>query len=571
MSMGKKKAYSFKNRATLLICGAVVLFTLILTALFVTTLESAMRQSAEVSVEQAVSQVGKTVENYVNDLIYTARTFTDVYRLSDEAEFSKIPLMMDLTPEVSVVACYDKAGNIESICAQSGKTIKEHPLKNLSYKGFNAYRRDEFTISEPHVESLLEGAYPWVVSIARNIKDKNGNEKTVVLDVRFSNISGYIDGVGVGQHGYCFIMDDAGKIVYHPQQQLLHAGLKKENLNTFAAATKGTYADKQTIYNVTPLSNCAWRVVGVSYTEELVTARIKNTATILIFWLIIVGLTAVICSILLSKSISKPVNKLILAMRAFEKDAENFSYVPKGGSREVLSLSESFGHMVGRIQALMEKVRNEEITLRKTELKALQAQINPHFLYNTLDAISWMCESDRSQDAAQMVNALAKLFRISISKGHELIPIEKEIEHAKSYLMIEKFRYKDQFTYRFDVQESCLTYLCNKITLQPIIENAIYHGLNRMVDEGEILISIFEDGNDIIFKVADNGVGMSEEQVKHILKKEPGSKSGIGIKNVNDRIKIYFGEQYGLKVESEPDEGTTVTIRMPKIKEESDV
>lgn len=170
-----------------------------------------------------------------------------------------------------------------------------------------------------------------------------------------------------------------------------------------------------------------------------------------------------------------------------------------------------------------------------------------------------------------MVNALAKLFRISISKGHELIPIEKEIEHAKSYLMIEKFRYKDQFTYRFDVQESCLTYLCNKITLQPIIENAIYHGLNRMVDEGEILISIFEDGNDIIFKVADNGVGMSEEQVKHILKKEPGSKSGIGIKNVNDRIKIYFGEQYGLKVESEPDEGTTVTIRMPKIKEESDV
>ena len=139
--------------------------------------------------------------------------------------------------------------------------------------------------------------------------------------------------------------------------------------------------------------------------------------------------------------------------------------------------------MVVQIQQLMEKVREEEITLRKAELRALQAQINPHFLYNTLDAIGWLCEEERTQDAVEMVNALAKLFRISISKGHEMITVEKELEHARSYLKIEKFRYK-QFTYSFDVDEDCLKYYCNKITLQPIIENAIYHGLYRMVDEG---------------------------------------------------------------------------------------
>ena len=153
------------------------------------------------------------------------------------------------------------------------------------------------------------------------------------------------------------------------------------------------------------------------------------------------------------------------------------------------------------------------------------------------------------------MTSLAKLFRISISKGHELITIEKEIQHAQSYLRIETFRYKNQFTYTFDVDENCLGYLCNKITLQPIIENAIYHGLNRMVDEGEITIRIREDGDDIILSVEDNGIGMTEEQCQEILRKEPGDRTGIGIKNVNDRIKIYFGEEYGLTITSELDEG----------------
>ena len=193
--------------------------------------------------------------------------------------------------------------------------------------------------------------------------------------------------------------------------------------------------------------------------------------------------------------------------------------------------------MVVKIQKLMEQVRQEEITLRKTELKALQAQINPHFLYNTLDAIAWMCEDGKNED-------------------------------AKSYLKIENYRYKNKFTYSFEVEESCLSYLCNKITLQPIIENAIYHGVKQMIDEGEIWIRIFEDGEDIIFQVEDNGIGMTEDQCREILRKEPGDRTGIGIKNVNDRIKIYFGSNYGLNITSELDEGTCVTIRMPKVREE---
>ena len=217
------------------------------------------------------------------------------------------------------------------------------------------------------------------------------------------------------------------------------------------------------------------------------------------------------------------------------------------------------------IQSLMEKVHNEEIVLRKTELKALQAQINPHFLYNTLDSIQWMCEQDNSKEAVEMVGALAKLFRISISHGNEFITIRDELRHAESYLIIQSYRYKNQFTYSFDVDESLLEYMCNKITIQPFIENAIYHGLDRMVDEGEIRICVHGDGKDIVITVSDNGLGMTKEQCETILKKDRSDSKGIGVKNVNDRLKIYFGDKYGISIDSELDVGTTVTIRIPKI------
>ena len=169
-----------------------------------------------------------------------------------------------------------------------------------------------------------------------------------------------------------------------------------------------------------------------------------------------------------------------------------------------------------------------------------------------------------------MVNALARLFRISISRGHELIPIRSELMHAESYLEIQATRYKNQFTWSIDADERCLDYLCHKITLQPIIENAIYHGINGLVDDGEILVSVREDGDDILFTVRDNGSGMTDEQIAAIMQKEQSDRAGIGIKNVNDRLTIYFGPAYGIQIESKPDQGTSVFIRMPKVKEEAD-
>ena len=172
-----------------------------------------------------------------------------------------------------------------------------------------------------------------------------------------------------------------------------------------------------------------------------------------------------------------------------------------------------------------------------------------------------------------MVRALARLFRISISKGRELITIKEELQHAENYLIIQSYRYRNQFSYRIDADPALDGCLCNKITVQPLIENAIYHGLDRMVDEGKILITVKQavnNENDILITVSDNGVGMTKEQCEKILKKERSDSGGIGVKNVNDRLKIYFGERYGLTIESELDVGTKVTARIPKLYKEAE-
>lgn len=554
----KRAGLSLSAIFTCLVSGIVLLTSIITIIIFIGVYRDSMKRNAVTSSEQAVTQVENMVQSYVQDMESVMgsikRSVQDVG--ADREEF--IQSLVDIREDVVAVMIYDGEGEMVSSWS-NGKTLKKDYYKNLSYIEPSD---GEMHISKPHVETLYEGFYPWVVTISQTLKDANGEEYLVAVDIRFSNISDYVDGVGIGSHGYCYIEDMDANIIYHPQQQLIYSGLKEEEK---VVDEDGVSIEDDVIHTIHTLDKGDWRIVGVCYVDEMITAKVEEMVGLLILILVIVLFAAAFTGMLISHILAKPAKELTMAMKSFEQNAENFTYKQVRGTEELMILSDSFDHMVRRIQNLMEQVRQEEITLRKTELKALQAQINPHFLYNTLDAIAWLCEDGRNKDAEDMVTSLAKLFRISISKGHELITIEKEIQHAESYLRIEKFRYKNQFTYRFDVDEECLGYLCNKITLQPIIENAIYHGLNRMVDEGEIVISIRQDGDDIVLSVEDNGIGMTEEQCQEILRKEPGDRTGIGIKNVNDRIKIYFGEEYGLTITSELDEGTCVDIRMPKV------
>ncbi len=346
----------------------------------------------------------------------------------------------------------------------------------------------------PHVQNLYADYYPWVVTIARPAAlDRYGGEVFVSMDLQFSSIAAYMDAVGIGQHGYSFIIDSDGRLVYHPQQQLIYSGLKTEDTAPLAALGDGVHADQDLIRVIKSLPQGGWRIVGVSYLDELVRQPQQTALQMLLFAVPIALFILLGVALLIARLVSRPILRLVGEMRDFETAAPDFVYTPVSGTREICVLSDSFEHMVGRIQKLVDEVKSEEETLRKTELKALQAQINPHFLYNTLDSIQWMCELGRTQDAVKMVSALARLFRISTSRGEDLIPIRKELEHAECYLIIQKFRYQF-FSYRFDVDESLLDCLCSKITLQPILENAILHGFGEFVEDGEITVSVRPDG-----------------------------------------------------------------------------
>jgi two-component system sensor histidine kinase YesM len=236
---------------------------------------------------------------------------------------------------------------------------------------------------------------------------------------------------------------------------------------------------------------------------------------------------------------------------------------------EIGQLGRSFNLMVSRTKFLMEEMIHNQENKRKSELLLLQSQINPHFLYNTLDSIVWMAEQKQHEEVVLMTSALAKLFRASITKDQELVPIRVEIEHITNYLLIQKMRYHDELDYVIDIDEAILPYKTLKILLQPFIENAIYHGIRNMygIENGLVTIRGRQTDDHIVFEVEDNGHGMTPEQLGRILQlnEEDNRNQGIGINNVNERIKLYFGHEYGIQIRSEIEEGTCVTITIPKL------
>ena len=241
------------------------------------------------------------------------------------------------------------------------------------------------------------------------------------------------------------------------------------------------------------------------------------------------------------------------------------------GGLEARVLSDSMNTMIDKINELLEQVKTEQVRLRKAEFELLQSQINPHFLYNTLDSIIWMAEGRKYEEVVLMTASLARLLRQSISNEDEVVPLAREVEYAKGYLTIQKMRYKDKLEFEIDVEPSILNIPLIKLVLQPIIENAIYHGLKYKESKGLLQVKGFMKDGNAVLQVIDNGVGMDEETLSHIYDKHKVNyhSNGVGVYNVQKRLKLYYGENYGITYESEKGVGTTATITIPGIQEES--
>jgi two-component system sensor histidine kinase YesM len=275
----------------------------------------------------------------------------------------------------------------------------------------------------------------------------------------------------------------------------------------------------------------------------------------------------------ISRSIYIPIKKLHDVTTTITKN-DLQALVTSDNVDEITELGMSFNIMIGRIRELLDSKIKEQENLKKAELRALQAQINPHFLYNTLDTIIWMAEAKKTDQVIEIVSALSNFFRISLSKGRDWITVGEEIERTRSYLTIQKMRYRDIMDYEIEVDEDVLDNTILKLILQPLVENALYHGIKNKRQGGTIAVRAkHKDGNEVLLEVEDDGIGFTPEKLARIQavinddSSDIRLESGFGIDNVNKRIKLYYGKQYGLSVKSQHNTGTCVTLVIPAIKD----
>ena len=427
-------------------------------------------------------------------------------------------------------------------------------------------------LSSSHVQHVISGERPWVITLSRGIRDQSSGstkkEAVFFIDLNYSAISGLCDQNIVGNQGYAFILDAEGNIVYHPQQQQLYNELQTENIGLIMESESDTIlygkGSGEKLYTISRSEKTGWTVVDSVRVEELL--RKSNEAQS-IYILVAAGLVAVALffSKFIAKNITQPIQKLCESMEKVQEGDFSVSDVVVDSANEIGSLTTSFNVMTHRIQDLMEQNIREQEAKRKSELKALQSQINPHFLYNTLDSIIWMAEGKKNEEVVLMTASLARLLRQSISNEDEVVSIGQEIEYARGYLTIQKMRYKDKMEYQIDVDPSILNIPLIKLVLQPVIENAIYHGLKYKESKGFLLVRGFPKDGNAVLQVIDDGVGMDEETLEHIYEKHKVNyrSNGVGIYNVQKRLQLYYGNEYGITYESEVGKGTTATITIP--------
>ena len=561
---------SLSSLFVILVSVIVMITSVVSLLIFVNLYRNDMEQNAITTSEQAVVQVKNTVFNYTEDMSDIMQMICANIQKEEEEANNFFSNLLKIRSDVVAVTSYDMNGKILK-CWTNGQKLKENYIKNLSYVRDLPQEEGILNITKPHVESLFVDYYPWVVTISQNMQDANGNTIQVAVDISFYNIADYVDDVGIGQHGYCYIADDAGNIVYHPQQQLIYASLKEENQKNME---NGTYIKSNVIYTVNSLQNCDWHIVGVCYVDEMITNKVERVVSSLVVILAIVLAGTVFLGSVFSDLFSKPVTSLVRAMGEFEGNSAEFVYHPVTGTKEISALSDSFEHMAVRIQKLMEEVRQEEISLRKTELKALQAQINPHFLYNTLDTMSGIANAQNCPMVSGMCHSLSAIFRYSLNMTDELSTVQNEMAHVRNYLYVMDVRNGSTIAYDYQIDSDTLADQMPRICIQPVVENALTHGLRNVRRKDKKLLIRSEHVNEnLVITVQDNGAGMDAESMNRLLDqndmKRVESGISIGILNVNARLKRLFGEKYGLHIESTAGEGTTVTITVPAVSTEN--
>lgn len=533
------------------------------------------------STRKLMEQTSESLEDYLIAMrqISDAAYYNAIKEYDISSENQDIQKSLNLLYEANKenlrsIALYNYYGSL--IAAEPVAAQKEDP--DVTHQDWFVQAMDEMEnmhFSTPHIQNLFHDTtlrYYWVVSLSRMVELTNGGDSgqgVLLVDMDFSGISRLMKKINDANSGqYYYLCDSSGEIIYHPRQVQLGDGIGRENNRIAAAYKDGVYDEvfdgESRKVIVSTVSYTGWKLVGV-LPDAMFAYSMINLRYFLTMMLILMAMMLVVINRIVSVRISRPILKLNESVLEYEAGAKPEIYI--GGSQEIRHLGYSIQKSYERIEDLMKTIVWEQNERRKSELDALQSQINPHFLYNALDSITWMIEGERNDEAAYMVTQLARFFRLSLARGYTVIRVRDELQHAQTYMNIQKVRCKDSFTVKVEIDPAVEDYCAVKLILQPILENAINYGVSGM-DDGEITIIGRMDGEDVLLAVRDNGIGIPEEEAELLLtdnNRVHKHGSGVGLVNVNRRIQLLFGKTYGLSIESEPDEGTTVSIRLPAI------
>ncbi len=534
---------------------------------------------------QMIDQVNRNVEFYINDME------SIIYYLSKEPMVLQVlELKNSSSPEgphpMSEVkrilqtfkdAHHEIAGILiasesDIYVSNEMQKVARDPLSGeIWYKRAVASPNEVQLISKPIGRNISTGSNynaDDIVSVVKAIKDPNTGAYAgvVLIDMKLDTIKKAIEDIKLGKNGFLYVTDSWGNIVYAPVNPIVYR-VKDEwlnsSVNSIVKKIKGN--DYQIIYKDSDYTK--WKTIGVFSLKE----TLAEVTSIRNYSLVIGAVTlvlAIIAALFFTSSIARPLSKLRHLMKKAEAGDLHVRFESKY-SDEIGQLGNSFNNMINEIRNLIEMVYVEQKSKREAELKTLQAQIKPHFLYNTLDTIQWMAQEHGVNDIVEIIEALTRLFRIGLSKGKEMITVREELEHIRSYLVIQKARYEDKLEYEINFAQEILGYSVLKLILQPLVENSIYHGIKERRGVGKIVITAQKTENSLVFSVSDNGAGMEAARLAEIntmlenRRVEKESSLGYGIFNINERIKLSFGNDYGLKYSSIRGEGTAVEIRHP--------
>ncbi|TXK84921.1 sensor histidine kinase [Paenibacillus sp. N3.4] len=536
--------------------------------------------------QEIIEQIQKNVEFYMSDMdhithyisedpsihqFFQIRTTLDSNRVSTETDVRRLlRTYTDVHPEIAGILVVNK--NDLYISNEQYRISRDPLTQEEWYKRAVSHDGNLLLISRPIGRNISSGhdvSADEVLSVLKAIKDTKTNELlgVIAIDFKLDTIEKMIQKITLGKTGFIAIMDEAGEIVYSPDNPVVYrinAKWLEDSLNTqmVQRINNNLY---QIMYTKSDFTK--WKVIGVFSVNEI----FKEATSIRIYTLLIACVTmiiAVIVAIFYTSSIASPMNKLKNIMKKVESGDLNVHF-DHTYYDEIGQVGNGFNNMLKEIRNLIELVYKEQQGKREAEIKILQAQIKPHFLYNTLDAIQWMAHERGAKDLVEMIDALTNFFRIGLSKGKETLSVRDEIEHVRSYLIIQKIRYEDKLEFEIDCDEGLDQYLVLKLTLQPLVENAIYHGIKARRGVGKVTVRAKKINDMLVFSVADNGIGLLSEKLQELSgmlgNTEKGSNElkGFGLYNVNERIKLNYGSGYGLAIQSEYQIGTIVEVRHP--------